>query len=75
MNDRIPHTESDLVLVDVKAKPPGWPPASLDTGLRASSPGNQREAGQQPKQQISNLYGFRGLPLLTRSAGKTSDGS
>jgi hypothetical protein len=21
MNDRIPHTESDLVLVDVKAKP------------------------------------------------------
>jgi hypothetical protein len=24
MNDRIPHTESDLVLVDVKAKPSGW---------------------------------------------------
>ena len=30
MNDRIPRTESDLVLVDVKAKPSGWPPASLD---------------------------------------------
>jgi hypothetical protein len=30
MNDRIPHTESDLVLADVKAKPSGWPPASLD---------------------------------------------
>jgi hypothetical protein len=66
MNDQIPHTESDLVLAGVKAKPSGWPPASLDTGLRASSPGNQRETGQQPKQQISSLYGLRGLPQASR---------
>ena len=31
MNDQPPRTESDLVLADVKAKPSGWPPASLDT--------------------------------------------
>jgi hypothetical protein len=30
MNDRIPHPERDHVLVDVKAKPSGWPRASLD---------------------------------------------
>jgi hypothetical protein len=63
MNDRIPHTESDLVLVDVKAKPSGWPPASLDpdSGELPSQPAG---AGQQPKQQFSSLYGFRGLPAV-----------
>lgn len=30
MNDRIPHTKRDHVLVDVKAKPSGWPRPSLD---------------------------------------------
>jgi hypothetical protein len=30
MNDRIPRTEPDHVLDDVKAKPSGWPAASLD---------------------------------------------
>jgi hypothetical protein len=30
MNDRIPHSQRDHVLVDVKATPSGWPPASLD---------------------------------------------
>lgn len=41
MNDRIPRTERDHVLVDVKAKPSGWPTASLDPdsgrGPRATS--------------------------------------
>jgi hypothetical protein len=30
MNDRIPRSQGDHVLVDVKAKPSGWPTASLD---------------------------------------------
>jgi hypothetical protein len=32
MNGRLPHTEHDHVLAGVKAKPFGWPAASLDTG-------------------------------------------
>ena len=59
MNDQIPRTESDLVLADVKAKPSGWPPANLDTGLRANSPRPPAGAGQQPKQQtqVSTVSG------------------
>ena len=30
MKDRIPRTQSDHVLVGVKAKPSGWPTANLD---------------------------------------------
>lgn len=41
MNDRIPLTEPGRVLVGVKAKPSGWPTASLDPdsgrGPRATS--------------------------------------
>jgi hypothetical protein len=39
MNDRNPHTERDHVLVDVKAKPSGWPSASpdLDSGRSRSA--------------------------------------
>ena len=64
MNDRIPHTESDLVLVDIKAKPSGWPPASLDTDSGRAPQATSGKPGQQPKQQISSLFGFRGLPLI-----------
>jgi hypothetical protein len=41
MNDRIPRNQRDHVLVDIKAKPSGWPMASLDPdsgrGPRATS--------------------------------------
>ena len=46
MNDRIPHTESDLVLVDVKAQPSGWPPASLDRGCGRRR--HQHRSGSKP---------------------------
>jgi hypothetical protein len=46
MNDRTPHTERDHVLVDVKAKPSGWPTASLDPRLRARPNGKEREPAQ-----------------------------
>jgi len=63
MNNPIPHTESDLVLPGVKAKPSGWPPTSPDPDSRTSSPGSQREArAPQPNHQIPSLHGFRGLP-------------
>jgi hypothetical protein len=63
MNDQLPHTESDLVLADVKAKPlrgglrPALTPDSGRVPQAASgTPANNR------KQQDSSLYGFRGLP-------------
>jgi hypothetical protein len=45
MNDRIPHTESDLVLVDIKAKPlrGGLRPALTPTP--GEFPGSQRDTG------------------------------
>jgi len=62
MNARIPRTERDHVLVDVKATPLGWPTASLDPdsgrGPRARS---GTPAPRNP--QNSDLYGFRGLPF------------
>ena len=51
MNDRLPRTEPDLVLAGVKAKPSGWPPASLDPD---SGRGPQAASGSRPttNQQI-----------------------
>jgi hypothetical protein len=68
MTDRIPHTESDLVLVDVKAKPYGWPPASLDPDPRARSIGNQRARRPIETTNLKSLR-FQGIParpLLAR---------
>jgi hypothetical protein len=63
MNDpRLPHTESDPVLVDVKAKPSGWPPASLDTDSGRTPQATSGKPAKQAKEQNSSLYGFRGLP-------------
>ena len=58
MNDRVPRTECDHVLVDVKAKPSGWPTASLDhdsgRGLLATS---GTPARRDPQFQVSTLSG------------------
>jgi hypothetical protein len=45
MNDRIPHTESDLVLVDIKTQPlrGGLRPALTPTP--GEFPGSQRDTG------------------------------
>jgi hypothetical protein len=65
MNDRIPRSQRDHVLVDVKAQPSGWPTASLDPD---SGRGPTRGAGCRPttETQFSGLYGFRGLPAILR---------
>jgi hypothetical protein len=59
MNDRIPRTERDHVLVDVKAKPSGWPTASLDPdsgrGPQATSGTPARPENQQF--QVSTVSG------------------
>jgi hypothetical protein len=58
MNDRIPRTECDHVLVDVKAKPSGWPTASLDPD---SGRGPQATSGTpapgDPQFQVSTVPG------------------
>ena len=58
MNDRIPRTKRDHVLVDVKATPFGWPTASLDPdsgrGPRATS---GIPAPQDPQFQASTESG------------------
>jgi hypothetical protein len=58
MNDRIPRTECDHVLVDVKAKPSGWPTASLDPD---SGRGPQATSGtpapRDPQFQVSTVPG------------------
>jgi hypothetical protein len=63
MNDRIPRSQRDHVLVDVKAQPSGWPTASLDPD---SGRGPTRGAGCRPttETQFSGLYGFGGLPVI-----------
>jgi hypothetical protein len=55
MNDRIPRTERDHVLVDVKAKPLGWPTASLDPD---SGRGPEPGAGRRP-QEIHKIKSLR----------------
>ena len=69
MNDRIPRAQRGPVLVGVKAKPSGWPTASLDPPLRARPKGDERDAGLHTKSQISGLYGSRGLPGSSHSRG------
>ena len=61
MNDRIPRTQRDRVLLDVKAKPLRWPTASLDPD---SGRGPMATSGTpaQGRSTNSGLYGFRGLP-------------
>ena len=61
MNDQIPHTESDLVLVDVKAKPSGWPPASLDTdsGRAPQAASGTPAHNRNNKTQLSTFDGPR----------------
>ena len=58
MNDRIPRIQRDPVLADVKAKPSGWPPASLDPDCGR---GAQAASGSPPhgiqQNQVSTLSG------------------
>jgi hypothetical protein len=58
MNNRTPRNERDHVLVDVKAKPSGWPMASLDPdsgrGPRATSGMPAHEIRQN---QVSTVSG------------------
>ena len=56
MNGRIPHTESDPVLADVKAKPSGWPPANLDPG---SGRAPQAASGPPAHTETTNLKSLR----------------
>ena len=60
MNDRIPRSKDDHVLVDVKAKPFGGLRPAL-TPTPGAVPSNERDAGQVRDPQIAGLYGFRGL--------------
>ena len=74
MNDReaFPRHESDLVLIDVKAKPSGWPPASPDPDSgRAPQPASGAPAhNQTTKTQVSTVSGdCRALVLMTMSSG------
>jgi hypothetical protein len=59
MNDPNPRAaQSDLVLPGVKAKPSGWPPASLDPGSgRAPQPASGRPANRNNKSQVSTVSG------------------
>ena len=68
MNDRIPRTECDRVLVDGKAQPAGWPTARL-TPPPGAVPG--RRAGRRPPRdpqfQVSTVPGdCRQIPRLLR---------
>jgi hypothetical protein len=69
MTSSPPHTQHDVVLAGVKAKPCGWPPASLDTGCGRRPIHIQREQPEDQDPPISGLYGFRGLPLPLRLVG------
>jgi hypothetical protein len=64
MNDQIPRPKRDHVLVDVKAKPSGWPTASLDSDSGRGPRSRERDAGHSTGSTNSGLYGFRGLPGL-----------
>ncbi|GAB3196621.1 hypothetical protein GCM10027062_06360 [Nocardioides hungaricus] len=58
MNDRIPRNERDRVLVDVKAKPSGWPMASLDpdSGRGPRAPSGM-PAHENRQNQVSTVSG------------------
>jgi hypothetical protein len=70
MTDRNPHTERDHVLVDVKAKPSGWPSASPDLDSGRSRSATSGITGLEENPQISGLHGFRGLPDGPTSTGR-----
>jgi len=58
MNDRNPRTQPDHVLVDVKAKPSGWPTASLDPDSgRGPKARSGTPAQEDPQFQVSTLSG------------------
>ena len=62
MNDQIPRTDRDHVLIDVKAKPSGGPTASLEPD---SGRDPRQGSGSGPaKPEIPGLYGLRGLPQV-----------
>lgn len=56
MNDRIPHTQHGHVLVGVKAKPCGWPTASLDPD---SGRDPRARSGIRPTRKIHNFRSLR----------------
>jgi hypothetical protein len=58
MNDRIPCSQRDHVLVDVKAKPSGWPTASLDPDSgRGPMARSGTPAHGDPQIQVSTVLG------------------
>lgn len=59
MNDRIPRTECDHVLVGVKATPSEWPTASLDpdSGRGPETTSGIPDNRQIHKSQISTVPG------------------
>jgi hypothetical protein len=63
MNDPIPHSQRDHVLVDVKAKPSRWPTASLDPD---SGRGPQPTSGMPAPSRIHNFRSprFQGIADL-----------
>jgi hypothetical protein len=56
MNDRIPRSQGDHVLVDVKAKPSGWPTASLDPD---SGRGPMARSGTPAPREIHKFRSLR----------------
>lgn len=58
MNDRIPRSQADHVLVDVKARPSGWPTASLDPDSgRGPMARSGTPAREIPQIQVSTVSG------------------
>jgi hypothetical protein len=63
---RSPHTEPDLVLADVKAKPSGWPPGGLrpaltpDSGRTRQATSGSRPYNRKNKDQASTDQGCPG---------------
>ena len=65
MTPGLPRTECDPVLAGVKAKPFGWPAASLDPDCGRGPQAASGSPGQRTNPARSGLYGFRGLPGAT----------
>ena len=60
MNDRIPRTERDHVLVGVKATPSEWPTATPTPGAVPA-----RRAGSRPTGRSTNLRSLRFQGIAT----------
>jgi hypothetical protein len=67
MTDRIPRSQGDHVLVDVKAKPSGWPTASLDPD---SGRGPMARSGTPAPREIHKFRSLR----FTGIAGRAGRG-